>query len=160
MQRLPVPDGALGMDWTFTTGWIVLAAAILVSAWLVGLTLRFARKTEFLVEAMVQHAFLPEKRRRYMTLLSLEGSFFLLSALAWGLGQAGVIPPAASNLAVPAFLLAGMASIATLTWVGLRPASLSATDRAELRAAGPAFLYSLAVAPIAERPDEGPTGSR
>jgi|SRR5580658_5456316 hypothetical protein len=144
------------MVWILSPGLVVLAGAIVVSGWLVAVTVRFACRTEFLMEAMVQYAFLPEKRRRYMTFLSLEGCLFLLSALAWGLTSMRVIPPAIGDLLLPLLFLAGMTSIAALTWVGLRPTTLSSEDRAALRASGPAFLYSLAMAPLAERREDLP----
>jgi uncharacterized membrane protein len=142
------------MSMLLSPGLFVLAYAIAVSAWLVALTLRFARRREFLIEAMVQYAFLPEKRRRYMAFLSLEGAFFLLSGLTWGLTDLGVLTDAVGDLTLGVFLVLGMTAIAALTWVGLRPSNLSAADRAELQTRAPAFLYSLAMVPIQDPADD------
>ncbi|MCI4336472.1 MAG: hypothetical protein L3K17_04655 [Thermoplasmata archaeon] len=129
-------------------GTVVLVSAVVVSAWLVGSVWRFARKTDSLMEAMAQAAFIPEKRRRYLSILSIEGSLVLLTAISWGLGQVGVIPGSLGGDIVAAFLLSGMLTVAALTWVGLRPAHLSAIELAEFRARAPQLLYSLAFAPM------------
>jgi hypothetical protein len=135
------------MDVELTVGLFVLFLALAVGAFLVILVARFARKTESLIEAMAHSAFLPEKRRRYIGLLSLEGSLLLGTALAWSLTLLGVVPPSIGNSLVTAFLVAGASTVAALTWVGLRPARLTEADREELRRAAPQILGSLFLAP-------------
>jgi hypothetical protein len=131
-------------------GLVVLAGGIAVSGWLLAMFLMFARRSDSLVEAMVHLAFLPEKRSRYLSLLSVEGCLFLLAALTWGLTQVGVLPESIAVMLLPLFFLGGMTSVAGLTWIGLRPVTLSAADRARIAARGPGILYSLAMAPLAE----------
>jgi|SRR5580693_1263186 hypothetical protein len=130
-------------------GLLVLALAILVGAALVGLVVRFARRTDSLVEAMAHSAFLPEKRRRYLTLLSLEGVLLLDTAIVWSLALTGIVPDPIGTMVIAIFLVGGMASILGLTWIGLRPTRLTEANRAELRKAAPQILESLFLAPYA-----------
>jgi hypothetical protein len=141
------------MNLEMTTGLFVLILAIAVSAALVLLVLRFARRTDSLIEAMALSAFVPEKRRRYLTLMSVEGSLFLLSALVWSVTTVGAIPSSIGNPVLAALLVVGMASILGLTIVGLRPTQLTEANREDLRRAAPQILGSLFLAPYAQIED-------
>jgi hypothetical protein len=137
------------MNLAWDAGLLVLAIAIAISAALVGLVVRFSRQTDSLVEAMAHSAFLPEKRRRYLGLMSLEGSLFLDSAIVWSLTVMGIVPPSIGNPVLAAFLTVGMLSVVGLTWIGLRPTRLTEANREELRKAAPQILGSLFLAPYA-----------
>jgi hypothetical protein len=138
-------------------GFGMLFVGIFLTAVLGAWTLRFTRTSGSLVDALVQSAFLPEKRRRYMLILSVEGSLMIDTGIVWSLTLIGWIPPSAGNVLVAAFFLAGMGSVLALTWVGLRPSILTEASRDRIRREAPAVLGSLFVAPygLAEEGNPG-----
>jgi hypothetical protein len=125
-------------------GVLVLAVGLGVAGWTVVLTARFSRGGGA-VESMLQRSFLPEKRRTYLSVLSIEGSFFLCSGLVWGLIEAGVLPESPTELLVGGLLIGGMACVGGITWLGLRPSRLTPHEQAALRNRA---LVSLVLAPM------------
>ncbi|HEV8050755.1 MAG TPA: hypothetical protein VGP88_09220, partial [Thermoplasmata archaeon] len=97
-----------------------------------------------LLSAMAQVTFLPEKRRNYLVIIAIEGILILLATLVWALGLLGVLP---SWLGTPllGICLGGAAvSVGALTWLGLRPSTLTETERAAIREQAPKMFGSLA----------------
>ena len=131
---------------TVLSGIVLLAAAIGVSAWLLYRLARLGRGGG-LVEALAHTTFLPEKRQRFLLLLSLEGSSLLLAAISWSLGEAGVVSSEIADLLLVGFLAAGMICVAAVTELGLRPGRLSDAEREEIRRRAPEVFRSLAFLP-------------
>ena len=77
------------MDVEFWVSVAVLAYALVIGGWLGVITVRSTRGTTFM-EAMIQTSFLPEKRRRYLSIISIEGGAILLAGIVWGLSEAGM----------------------------------------------------------------------
>jgi hypothetical protein len=145
----------MAIGWESAFGLVDIAVGIAVILGSAIATLRTARGGE-LLESLVAVSFLPEKRRRYLTILSVEGSSILFAGVVWGVAHLGVLPAAVAVAAVDLLVLASMLSVAGLTWVGLSPSRLSDGDRAALRRVAPQILQSMAFAPIALDPDEAP----
>ncbi|MCI4340234.1 MAG: hypothetical protein L3J73_03070 [Thermoplasmata archaeon] len=110
------------------------------------LTARFARGGA-MVESMMQRSFLPEKQRRYLAVLSIEGGMILLSGLIWGLQAAGALPVFVANWLLAPLLAIGIVCVTTITWLGLRPSHLSSQEQVVLRNRA---LVSLVLAPMAD----------
>jgi hypothetical protein len=146
-----------------TMGWeqgfglvdLVVAVAIIVGSALA--TLRATRHTAML-ETLVAVSFLPEKRQRYMTILSFEGCFILLAGILWGLGQAGVLAGPLWVALVDGLVLAASLSVGGLTWVGLSRSRLTDGDRAALRRMAPQILQSMVFAPVVALAPEDAAG--
>jgi hypothetical protein len=138
------------VDLAEVTGLAVFAAAVIVAGWTSALTIRFRRQGS-LVEAMVQVTFLPEKRRTYLHILSIEGSLILLASLLWSLSVLGIVPAWLGDVLLAACLIGAVASVGAITSLGLRPRGLSAEDRIELRDHVPEMLQSIAFAAYSDR---------
>jgi len=126
-------------------GWVVFGVAIFAAAWSSAMTARFSRGGA-MMESMMQQSFLPEKRRAYLLVLSVEGSTLLLSGLVWGLTAGGVVPSWLGLWLVAPLLSLGMLCVGTVTWLGLRPSRLTVAEQATLRNRA---LTSLFLAPLA-----------
>ena len=124
----------------------VLGYTIAVGAYLTVKLARFQR-TGNLLDSLVQAAFLPEKRRRYMALLSTECSFLAWAALVWGFTVSGLLPADIGEVVLTVLLVAGLGALAALTELGLRAPRLTEADRAWIRKEAPHILQSLAFMP-------------
>jgi hypothetical protein len=125
-------------------GLAIFAVGLASTAWTVALTARFSRGGGA-IESMLQRSFLPEKRRIYLTVLSVEGSLLLLSGLLWGATEGGLVPEGVGAGLVAACLAGGMVCVGSITWLGLRPSRLTVREQASLRNRA---LYSLVLAPM------------
>jgi hypothetical protein len=120
------------------------------------MTVRFHRQGS-LLEAMVAVRFLPEKRRVYRMIPSVEGSMILLAGLRWSLSRVGVVPSWFGVVPIAACLIGAMVSVGAVPWLGLSSRELAAEDRISLRRRAPQMLESFAFAVYPERvPDSGP----
>jgi hypothetical protein len=102
---------------------------------------------------MIQTSFLPEKRRKYLSIISIEGGAILLSSIVWGASEADFLPQWVGTIATGMFLVAATVSVAALTSLGLRPSRLTAEDRDRIRREAPQLVYSLFIAPISAEPE-------
>ena len=144
------------MDVEFWVSVAVLAYALVIGGWLGVITARSTRGTTFM-EAMIQTSFLPEKRRRYLSIISIEGGAILLAGIVWGLSEAGFLPDTVGSLVTGALLVSAMTSVAGLTLLGLRPSRLTMEDQEKIRRDAPQVFYSLFMAPISTEADPSPT---
>jgi hypothetical protein len=133
-------------------GLFVMAYALATGVWLAVLTARSSR-AGLLLETMVQTSFLPEKRRRYLGFLSVEGGALLLVAIVWGLTQAGIVPDGISLLVTGGLVIVATTALGAVSWLGLRPSRLSASERRALAASAPEIFHHLFIAPLVQ-PDE------
>lgn len=136
---------ALSLD--TAAGLWLLGFTALVAAWMIAGTVRVSRRGN-LLETWVILAFLPEKRRRYMTILAVEGSLLQLGALLWGATEAGLLPHDGGIVLATAFLSSAIGSMGALNWLGLTPTKLSPEARQALLRDAPQMLHSLAFAPL------------
>lgn len=148
------PTGAT--DLLAILGVAVLTTGIVLGAVLATMTVRFARPKPGLIEPMAQAAFVPEKRRNYISLLAMERTRVLDTSIVWGLGSLGGIPAAIASIAIPVILLVGTMAVLGLTWLALRPTRLGARERARLGREATVLLQSLAMAPIGRARDLPP----
>ncbi len=128
-------------------GAVVGLAALAVGVLLAVLTVRFARGRS-IVTAMIQTSFLPEKRQRFLFLISLQGAVVLLIAIVWGLTSQGWIPSDPGNTLTAALLIAATATVGSLTWLGYAPTRLTPDERRSLALQAPEVFQSLVMAPL------------
>ena len=127
-------------------GVTLVAYVISAMALMSWLTLRVPR-TSGLMAAMIRTTFVPSKRRRYIQILSVEGSSINLAALAWGLSELGVLPAFIREISVAALLIVSVSSVVAVTYLGLDVRPLSEDDRVAIQREAPMLLRSLALLP-------------
>lgn len=127
----------------------ILAYTIAVAGYLSVRTWQF-RRAGSLIENLVHAAFVPEKRRRYLLILTVEGNLLIWGTLAWSAMLGGLIPPGIGTLVLTGLLVAGVGSVAALTELGFRAPRLSETDRARVEQEIPQILHSLALMPAVQ----------
>ena len=125
----------------------VLAVTIAITGWVTSMALRVRRQGS-LLDTMARTTFLPEKRRRYLLLISIQGGSILGGTIVWSLGQIGLWVDPISDAAVALFLAVGVGCVAAITWLGLRPGRISESERQELRREVPEIRRSLAFLPL------------
>jgi hypothetical protein len=124
--------------------WVIALGVGLLLAWM---TIKFSRGRS-MVMAMVQTSFLPEKRQRFLVLMSVQGALLLLTAIVWGLTLEGVIPALLGNTATAALLIGGIGTVGALTWLGYAPTRLTSEQRRSLASQAPELFRSLVMAPL------------
>jgi hypothetical protein len=100
------------------------------------------------LDGMVQVVFLPEKRRLYLQLMSVEGALFVLAGLVAGLTLLGVLP---TLPAFGAFAILFVAAIGLMSWrtaLGLRPTRLTRNQLESVQRELPGSLPGLAFIPL------------
>ncbi len=113
---------------------------------------------EGVLEAMASVLLVPAKRRRWVILLSFGSSLFVLSGLVDQLEEFGVGGELLDRVLARALFVAALLTFVSLTWIGLRPAPLTESERIEASASVPRVMSSLALVPFSE--DTGPGSDR
>lgn len=128
-------------------GAVVGILGLVVAGALVLLTYRFSRGRS-MATAMVQTAFLPEKRQRFLVLMSIEGAVVLLIAIVWGLTEQGWLPGPLGSTVTAGLLIVATVAVLSLTWLGYAPTHLTAEERRSLASQAPEVFQSLVMAPL------------
>jgi hypothetical protein len=137
----------MDVDYGLVPGVAVSVVALVMGVALAVITYRFSRGRS-MVTAMLQTSFLPEKRQRYLVLLSVEGCLMLLIGIVWGLTASDALPGPVGNTAVAFLLILGAGTVGSLTWLGFSPGHLTAEERRSLASQAPAMFQSLLMAPL------------
>jgi len=137
----------MDIDFGLVPGLVVTVVALVMGGALAVMTYRFSSGGS-MVTAMLRTSFLPEKRERYLALLSLEGCLMLLLGIVWGLTASDWVPDWVGNSAIAIFLLIGAVTVGSLTWLGFSPGHLTNEERRSLANQAPAMFQSLVMAPL------------
>ncbi|MCI4321779.1 MAG: hypothetical protein L3K18_05500 [Thermoplasmata archaeon] len=124
------------------------------------LLLQRGRSGESVMDGMVQLVFLPEKRRAYLWIMSVEGSLFVLSGIVLGVFLLTGWP---LDLGLLAFVLLFLAAIAMMSWrtvLGLRPTVLTEEQKETVRRELPNSLSGLAFIPLQGEEPSDPSSRR
>jgi hypothetical protein len=123
---------------------IVIPTAMVIT--LAGLLSRL-RSRRLLQRGLIHIVFLPEKRRRFLVLLVLLGSFFVAAGAVEGLNSVGLLDPTALTILSSTTFLGGGLWLFLLIWTSLHPGNLTPSEVETLRKA-PDLVYGLAFAPF------------
>lgn len=113
------------------------------------------RSRHLLQAGLIRVVFLPEKRRRFLTLLGLLSVFFLASGAITGLWSIGLLSETWDNILSPIAYLGGAVWLFLLIWTSLHPGVLTADQVARLSAA-PREFHSMAMIPLELAPATSP----
>jgi hypothetical protein len=133
--------------WAVATGGLLLIATIAFSAWSSAL-LRKTRRDGSVMDGLAQVVFLPEKRRRYLWLMSLEGSLFVLSGLVLGVVLLLGLSIAIGLVAFVLLFLGAMGFMTSRTALGLRRSELTEEQKEAVRRELPNALQGIAFIPL------------
>jgi hypothetical protein len=133
--------------WEEISGLVLVVTAVAFSIGSSAL-LRRASRGGSVMEGMIQVVFLPEKRRVYLLLMSLEGALFVLSGLVLGCTLIGILPQAPGTLAFVVLFVLGIAFMSARTVLGLRPSKLSNEQVAAVHRELPNSMPGLAFIPL------------
>ena len=130
--------------------WIAVTLILAIAGYgaaSIALLLRL-RRSGTIAEEMIRLAFLPEKRRRFLTLIGLEGSFFLLSGLAVAVTLLLGIPFSTGAPVAGGLFLTALGFQTAVTMTGLRPSHLTAEEKERLRREMPSAITEMAFLPV------------
>jgi len=122
--------------------------------------LQRSRSGASVMDGMVQLVFLPEKRRTYLWIMSIEGGLFVLSGIVLGAFLLTGLP---LDLGLSAFLVLFVAAIAMMSWrtvLGLRPTVLTEEQKETVRRELPNSLSGLAFIPLQGEEPSSPSSRR
>lgn len=140
-------------------GLLVLAIAVVASAWVAFRALSY-RRAETFMTSLLRTAFLPEKRRATLWLLAIEGSAVLLSGTVAALLRLGVLGVGAAEAVSAGLDIVAISAVVGLCELGLSRGVLTEEQRRELRRETPDLLRSLAFMAAAPSPPETPSPPR
>jgi len=140
-------------------------AVLFVSLGIGGLSfflLRGNARLGAVLSAFLQVSLIPERRRRFLILVSIEVLCFLATGLIFGLQNLGVQLSYDPDLPLAIAFLASMLTLGALVWVGLTPRPLTEDEREAAARDAPAVLQGLWLVPVqrsdADSPPAGSTG--
>ena len=145
------PDQAVGVGLLLAT--IGFSAASLI-------LLQRSRTGASVMDGMAQLVFLPEKRRAYLWIMSIEGGLFVLSGIVLGVF---LVTGSSLDIGLSAFLVLFVAAIAMMSWrtvLGLRPTALTKEQQETVRRELPNSLSGLAFIPLKGEEPANPSSRR
>jgi hypothetical protein len=146
-----VLDQAVGIGLLLATIGFSAASVIL---------LQRSRTGASVMDGMVQLVFLPEKRRLYLWIMSIEGGLFVISGIVLGVFLVTGLP---LDFGLAAFLALFVAAIALMSWrtvLGLRPTVLTEEQKETVRRELPNSLSGLAFIPLQGEEPADPSSRR
>lgn len=140
------------------TGLALVVATILFS----GLSLFLMRGTGrggSVMDGLIQVIFLPEKRRKYLWIMSLEGAMFVLGGLLLGVFLLAGLPIDLGLSLFVGIFLAGLGFMSWRTALGLRATALTEEQKEAVRRDLPNSLEGLAFIPLQGESKDDPSPS-